>query len=86
MGVVRYRKLSHTWKLERCLRCLKAELDSVDQEVKQFLKEHQELKEEEMLLRAAKSIERVTATTLLSDLVEPTYTENRYKMYENFIQ
>lgn len=56
--------------LERVLRCLEVELDNVDQEIEQFLGEHEELEEQEKLLRTAKSIGRVTAATLLADLPE----------------
>lgn len=44
--------------------------DCLDQEIEQFLQEHQELQEQEKLLRTAKSIGRVTAATLLADLPE----------------
>ena len=54
--------------LERSICWLKAELDCVDHEIEQFLQEHQELEEQEKLLRTAKSIGRVTAATLLADL------------------
>lgn len=67
---LRTRDLSLQGSLERVLRCLKAELDSIDQEIEQFLQEHQDLEEQEKLLRTAKSIGRVTAATLLADLPE----------------
>jgi len=54
----------------RVLRCLQAELKAIDQEIEQFLHEHQDLEEQEKLLRSAKSIGRVTAATLLADLPE----------------
>ena len=56
--------------MERVLRCLKAELNAIDQEIEQFLGEHQELERQEKLLRSAKSVGRVTAATLLADLPE----------------
>jgi transposase len=56
--------------LKHVIRCLKTELKAIDQEIEQFLHEHQELKEQETLLRSAKSIGRVTAATLLADLPE----------------
>lgn len=56
--------------LERLIRCLKAELEAVNEEIEQFLREHKDLEEQEKLLRTAKSIGRVTATTLLADLPE----------------
>lgn len=56
--------------LQRVIRCLKEELKAIDQEIEQFLHEHQEVEEQETLLRTAKSIGRVTAATLLADLPE----------------
>lgn len=56
--------------LKRVMRCLEAELETIDQEIEQFLQNHQELNQQEKLLRSAKSIGRVTATTLLADLPE----------------
>lgn len=67
---LRTRDQSLQRSLKRVIRCLKAELDSVDQEIEQFLQEHQDLEEQEKLLRTAKSIGRVTAATLLADLPE----------------
>jgi transposase len=67
---LRMKDLSLQRSLERIICCLKAELDCVDQEIEQFLQEHQELEEQEKLLRTAKSIGRVTAATLLADLPE----------------
>ena len=67
---LRTRDQSLQRSLERVIGCLEAELDSVDQEIEQFLREHQELAEREKLLRTAKSIGRVTAATLLADLPE----------------
>ena len=56
--------------LERVIHCLKAELKAIDQEIEQFLQEHEELERQEKLLRSAKSVGRVTAATLLADLPE----------------
>lgn len=56
--------------LKRTIRYLKKEVETIDQEIEQFLREHQEFKEQEKLLRTAKSIGRVTAATLLADLPE----------------
>jgi transposase len=56
--------------LKRVIDCLEKELESVDQEIEQFLGEQQELAEQEKLLRTAKSVGRVTAATLLADLPE----------------
>lgn len=67
---LRMKDLSLQRSLERVIRCLKAELQAVDQEIAQFLQEHQELEEQERLLRTAKSVGRVTAATLLADLPE----------------
>lgn len=67
---LRARDMSLQRSLERVIACLQAELDSVDQEIEQFLYQHHELAEQEKLLRSAKSIGRVTAATLLADLPE----------------
>ncbi|MFT3894058.1 MAG: transposase [Anaerolineales bacterium] len=56
--------------MKRVIRCLKEELKAIDQEIEQFLHEHQEVEKQETLLRTAKSIGRVTAATLLADLPE----------------
>jgi transposase len=56
--------------LKCVIRCLKAELEAIDEEIEQFLREHKDLEEQEKLLRTAKSIGRVTAATLLADLPE----------------
>jgi transposase len=56
--------------LKRTVRFLEIELKAIDQEIEKFLQEHQELEEQEKLLRSAKSIGRVTAATLLADLPE----------------
>ena len=45
-------------------------MEIIDQEIEQFLQDHQEFEEQEILLRTAKSVGRVTATTLLADLPE----------------
>lgn len=62
--------LSLQRSLQRVIGCLKAELEAIDHQIEQFLQEHEELAEQEKLLRTAKSIGRVTAATLLSDLPE----------------
>lgn len=56
--------------LKHVIGCLKTELKAIDQEIEQFLHEHQEVEQQEKLLRSAKSIGRVTAATLLADLPE----------------
>jgi transposase len=67
---LRTQDLSLQRSLERVIGCLEAELDAIDQEIEQFLHQHQELAEQEKLLPTAKSIGRVTAATLLADLPE----------------
>lgn len=66
----RTRDLSLQQSLKRTIRYLKTELETIDQAIEQFLQEHQELEEQEKLLRTAKSIGRITAATLLADLPE----------------
>lgn len=56
--------------LKRSIRFLETELGAMDREIEKFLQEHQELEDQEKLLRSAKSIGRVTAATLLADLPE----------------
>ena len=56
--------------LRRIIRSLQKEMEIIDQEIEQFLQDHQEFEEQEILLRTAKSIGRVTATTLLAELPE----------------
>ncbi len=67
---LRTQDLSLQQSLKRTIGYLKSELGGIDQEIEQFLQEHQELKEQEQLLRSAKSVGRVTAATLLADLPE----------------
>jgi len=67
---LRNKDLSLQRSLERVIDCLKGELNCVDQEIEQFLQDHQDLEEQEKLLRTAKSIGRVTAATLLAELPE----------------
>ena len=67
---LRSRDLSLQGSLERVIQCLKAELAAIDQEIEQFLQDHQALEEQEQLLRTAQSIGRVTAATLVADLPE----------------
>lgn len=56
--------------LQRTTRYLEKEMEVIDQEIEQFLQDHQEFEEQETLLRTAKSVGRVTAVTLLADLPE----------------
>ena len=67
---LRTQELSLQQSLDRMIRHLEKELETIDQEIEQFLREHQELAQQEKLLRSAKSIGRVTAATLLADLPE----------------
>jgi transposase len=67
---LRTRDLSLQESLQRMICYLKKEMKVVDQEIEQFLQDHQEFEEQEKLLRSAKSIGRVTAATLLADLPE----------------
>jgi transposase len=50
--------------------CLEGEVERLDEEIRVFMKEHEELGEQEKLLCSAKSIGPVTAATLLADLPE----------------
>ena len=56
--------------LSRSIAFLKAELKDLDVQIQVFLKAHQDLDEQEKLLRTAKSVGPVTAATLLADLPE----------------
>lgn len=52
------------------IECLAGELKKLDQEIHEFLKEHEAFREQEQLLTSMKSIGRVTAATWLADLPE----------------
>ena len=56
--------------MKRVIVCLKAELKEVDEKIRQFMKAHEEMGEQEQLLRTVRSIGPVTAVTLLADLPE----------------
>lgn len=56
--------------LQHVIACLEAEVESLDQEICEFMKKHEDFGEQEKLLRSAKSIGPVTAATLLADLPE----------------
>jgi transposase len=56
--------------LKRVIACLKAEMKEAEEEIHQFMKVYAELRDQEKLLRSAKSIGPVTAATLLADLPE----------------
>jgi transposase len=50
--------------------CLEAEVKRLDDEICEFMKQHEDFKEQQKLLRTAKSIGPVTSATLLADLPE----------------
>jgi transposase len=56
--------------LKRIIACLKAEMKELEKKIHQFIQVHEEMAEQEKLLRTAKSIGPVTAATLLADLPE----------------
>jgi transposase len=56
--------------IQRVIDCLQAEMQSLDAELRKFMKEHENFGGQEKLLRSAKSIGPVTAATLLADLPE----------------
>jgi transposase len=56
--------------LQRVMACLKAEMQELDAQIREFMKTHEDFGEQEKLLRTAKSVGRVTAATLLADLPE----------------
>jgi transposase len=56
--------------LERMIKILKEEIKQLEKELDQFMKEHADWKEQEEILRSAKGVGRVTATTLLAELPE----------------
>lgn len=56
--------------VERIITCLRVEMNELEEAIRQFMKAHEELGEQEKLLRSAKSIGPVTAVTLLADLPE----------------
>jgi transposase len=56
--------------LKRIIACLQAEMKELEKKIHQFIQVHEEMAEQEKLLRTAKSIGPVTAATLLADLPE----------------
>jgi len=56
--------------IQTVIDCLEAEIEKLDTEIRNFMKEHEDFGEQEKLLRSAKSIGPVTAATLLADLPE----------------
>lgn len=56
--------------LQTIITCLEQEMRRLDMEVRSFMEKHEELKEQEQLLRSARSIGPVTAATLLAELPE----------------
>jgi transposase len=55
---------------EVVIACLEGQLQELNEQIRLFLKEHQDFQDQEQLLRTAKSIGPVTAATLLADLPE----------------
>ena len=56
--------------VERVITYLKVEMNELEKEIQQFMKDHAEFAAQEQLLRSAISIGPVTASTLLADLPE----------------
>jgi transposase len=56
--------------IQTVIACLEGEITRLDEEIRKFMKEHADFREQEKLLRSAKSIGPVTAATLLADLPE----------------
>lgn len=56
--------------IQTVIACLKTEIKRLDGEIRKFMKEHEDFKEQEKLLRSAKSVGPVVAATLLADLPE----------------
>lgn len=67
---LRTKEQSLQQSLARVLACLETEIQTVEKEIHQFMKDHAEFGEQEKLLRSAISIGPVTAATLLADLPE----------------
>ena len=56
--------------VEMVIACLEGQMQALDEQIRDFLKTHEEMAQQEKLLRTAKSIGPVTAATLLADLPE----------------
>ncbi|MBK9208523.1 MAG: IS110 family transposase [Anaerolineales bacterium] len=56
--------------VERMIEMLKEEIKRLEKELDRFMKEHEDWQEQEDILRSAKGVGRVTATTLLAELPE----------------
>lgn len=56
--------------IQTVIACLKTEIKRLDGDIRKFMKEHEDFKEQEKLLRSAKSVGPVVAATLLADLPE----------------
>jgi transposase len=68
--------------LETVIHCLKTEVEQLDVQIHHFIRDHEDLKAQEMLLRSAKSIGPVTAATLLADLPElASWTASRSQLW-----
>jgi|RifCSP16_1_1023843.scaffolds.fasta_scaffold51040_1 transposase len=63
-----YLEMKHS--IQTVIDCLEAEIERLDEEIRNFMKEREDFGEQEKLLRSAKSIGPVTAATLLADLPE----------------
>jgi len=63
-----YCEMKHS--IQTVIDCLEAQIEILDEEMRKFMKEHENFGEQEKLLRSAKSIGPVTAATLLADLPE----------------
>ena len=65
--------------LKRVIACLQAEMKELEKEIHQFMKTHENLREQEKLLRSAKSIDAVTAATLTgiryNPILKPQYDQ-----------
>lgn len=56
--------------LKRVIACLQADMEELEEQIREFMKAHEGFGQQEKLLRTAKSIGPVTAATLLADLPE----------------
>ena len=56
--------------LKRISACLQTEMKELEEKIRQFMKTHEEMGDQEQLLRTARAIGPVTAATLLADLPE----------------
>jgi transposase len=61
---------SQQGSIQTVVECLEQELRRLDEEIRRYLDEHAEMKQQEQLLRSAKSVGRITAATMLAELPE----------------